>query len=187
MDNNCRKCYFFKNTNVGGKMYKWCFNTAQNGLIRDTDIANHCSYYDDLNSYYGLSPDLLGRNKKQQRSNKIKNKCQIFRFHYSIRDQVAIIISRFSHWKIILSGGKEHLFHQNIVNMYEYQNMQLFEQPGFHLHEVIENSPMAIQKNFEIIEEHDIYILKNRYHKSIASEKFEAMDFGTPHLNKNNS
>ncbi|MCQ4925036.1 hypothetical protein NE686_18185 [Tissierella carlieri] len=185
MDINCRKCYFFKNVNIGGKMHNWCFNTTQYGLIKDVKKAINCNHYNDFNYDFGLISDLLSRTRREQRNNKIKRKCQIFRFHYSIKDRVAIIVSRFSHWVIILSGDKEHLFHQNMSKLYEYEQMQLFKQPDFHLHKIVDDSPMAIQQLFEEIENHDIYVLKHRYHGSIKSEGFKPADFGTPHLEKN--
>lgn len=189
MDINCRKCYFFKNVNIGGKMYNWCFNTTQHGQIKDVKKAINCSQYNDYSIDFNLTLDLLTKNQREQRNNKIKKKCQIFRFHYSIKDRVAVIISRFSHWVIILSDDKEHLFHQNqnTSKYYEYEQMPLFKKPDFHLHKVIDNSPMAIHQLFEEIENHDVYALKHRYHKSITDGKFKPTEFGTSHLKGNDT
>ncbi len=166
---SCFKCYFFKNVNIGGKMYHWCFNTANNGHIKNVNKADYCNQYNDYDIDFGLASDLLTRTQREQRNNKIKKKCQIFRFHYSIKDRVAIIISRFSHWVIILSDDKEHLFHQsqNTSKGYEYGQMPVFNKPDFHLHRVIDNTPMTIHKIFEEIENHDVYVLKYRYHASM--------------------
>lgn len=174
---NCKDCYFFFNVNIGGKMYPWCFHTSNNGLIRNARIANHCSGYDDFKDNVDLKPDSMSKNQKDQRNNKIKRKSQIFRFHYKINNKIAYIISRFSHWIIVLSDDKEHLYHQNITKPYEYEHMLLFNKPEFHLHKVLDNSPMAIQELFEEIENHDIYVLKHRYQASIRSEKFNPDSF----------
>lgn len=179
---NCKDCYFLYNINIGGQMYSWCFHKDYHGMIKDLKIANKCCGYSEIENIIDLEPDEMSRNKKGQRNNKIKRKSQIFRFHYKINNKIAYIISRFSHWIIILSGGKEHLFHQNMTSLKEYEEMLLSEQPQFHLHRVIDNSPMAIQKLFDEIENHDIYVLENRYQASIKSKKFTPTDFGTPHF-----
>lgn len=163
-------------------MYQWCFHKNHHGIIENFRIANNCHDYSEIENIIDLKPDGMSRNKKEQRNNKIKRKAQVFRFHYKINDRIAYIVSRFSHWIIILSGDKEHLFHQNMINLKEYEEMLLSEQPQFHLHKVIDNSPMAIQELFDEIENHDIYVLEDRYQASIKSKRFTPTDFDTPHF-----
>lgn len=170
-----KDCYFFKYVNVGGRMYKWCFHKCNNGLIDSTKFAKECIYFCDTILDFGLSIDELPRNQKEQRNKKIKQKSKVFRYHYSIRNKVAHIISKFDHWILILSNNEEHLFHQNIGRVAEYADVMLLNPAEFHLHKVLRNEPMAIQQMFEIIENHDIYVLKNRYHASIKKQMGELM------------
>lgn len=177
----CHNCYFFKNVNLGGRAYNWCFHTNFHGVLFKIKKTS-CSGYDEFRNIFDIKPDYLSKNQRIQRNNKVKRKCQVFRFHYSINNQIISIISRYSHWIIILSSDKEHLFHQNISKLYEYEQMQLFNKPQFHLHKVIDNSPMAIQSLFEEIDNHDTYALKYRYQGSIKRDGFKATDFNTSHV-----
>lgn len=166
----CNDCYFFKIVNIGGKSYNWCFNTNHDGFIRDVKVARYCKEFSEFKNITDLAPDFMSRNQKEQRNKKIKRKCQVFRYHYSINNKVASIISRYSHWLIILSNNKEYLFHQNIDKNHEYEYMYTYVQPDFHIHKVVDNTPMAIQILFEEIESHDIYVLKHRYQASIREK-----------------
>lgn len=148
-------------------MYSWCFNKNCHGLISDIDKAIECGYAINPSNVINTLIDKLSRNRRLQRNNKIKNKSKIFRFCYSIDNGVAIIISRFSHWILVLSKGKEHLYHQNsdIFKATEYASMLFDNPPEYHLHKVFEDNPMAIHQAFLEIENHDAYVVKNRYYK----------------------
>jgi len=173
MIKKCRSCYFYKNVNIGGKMYAWCFNQDYNGLISDVSKAKECTYVSPIDLFFDIIVDKLSRNQNQQRNNKIKSKCQTFRFHYSIENGIADIISRYSHWILVLSDNKEHLYHQNmnIFNSTDYSSMYLTNKPDFHLHKIFENSPMTVYQAFKEIEKHDTYVLENRYYRNIKRSK----------------
>lgn len=173
----CRECYFYANVNIGGIMYAWCFNQVCQGLINDVDKAKGCIYATDSGILgIDIPADILSFNQKQKRCNKIKNKSKIFRFSYSVNNRVVNIISRFSHWVLILSEGKEYLYHQNtkVHEAPEYASMFYFDKPQFHLHKVFDNNdPMAIHQAFVEIENHDAYVLKNRYYKNIRKSDLD--------------
>jgi len=167
----CCNCYFYKNVNIGGIFYPWCYNSFENGLLIGLTKARECQYFCLIADILNIVLQYLTRNQKLQRNNKIKQKCKIFRYSYNIENQVASIVSRFGHWILVLSDNKEHLFHLNMsistINVKDYYDMFKIDKPDFHLHKVYENKPMAIQQVFNDIENHDIYVLNNRYHASI--------------------
>lgn len=181
---HCVDCHHFFNVNIGGNIYNWCFNTTYNGLIESIDFANNCLEYKEMISPIGVAPDEMSRNKKEQRNKKIKRKVQVFRYHYKLVNRVAYVISRYDYWIIVLSNNAEYLFHQNIREeggLGGYENMMLNDNPEFHLHSTLPNSPLAIHNIFNIIDNHDKYVLDNRIHKGV--NELTITPFDTPHKN----
>ena len=178
----CGNCYHFFYVNIGGKVLPWCFHKSYSGLIESLKFANDCPEYNRVNNIFNtIEPDEMTKTRKNQRNNKIKRRVEVYRYHYKIINKVAYIISRYSYWVVILSDDKEHLYHQNMIKLSDYEQMYLLEKPEFHLQIKLPNSPMAIKEIFDIIDSHDRYVLEERFNAASRSKNFIPTDFGTPH------